>query len=102
MLYRACPTPAWRTDWAMRWNPDNRSCDGGTQLKTFRINKPGAGGPKQTPARPACPPLMFPCRFNLSTRTTNELAARKAIRGIEGRDIEDVRQYIDAKSETYN
>ena len=73
----------------------------GTQLKNFTINKLWDCGAKQIHVRPACPPLMFPCRFNLSTRTTNELAARKAIRGIEGRDIEDVRQYIDAKSEKY-
>jgi amidophosphoribosyltransferase len=44
---------------------------------------------------------MFPCRFNLSTRTTHELAARRAIRSIEGRDLENVSEYIDYTSEKY-
>jgi amidophosphoribosyltransferase len=49
----------------------------------------------------ACPPLMFPCKFNLSTRSIKELAARKAINAIEGHDIEDVSEYIDDTSEKY-
>jgi amidophosphoribosyltransferase len=44
---------------------------------------------------------MFPCKFALSTRSTSELAARRAIRSIEGRDIEDVSEYLDPKSEKY-
>ena len=44
---------------------------------------------------------MFPCRFALSTRSIEELAARKAIRAIEGKDIEDVRGYIDQRSKKY-
>ena len=44
---------------------------------------------------------MFPCKFNLSTRSINELAARKAIRSIEGHDIEDVSEYIDSNSDKY-
>ena len=44
---------------------------------------------------------MFPCRFNLSTRSIDELAARRAIRSLEGRDIEDVSEYIDHDSEKY-
>ena len=44
---------------------------------------------------------MFPCRFNLSTRSINELAARKAIRDLEGHDLEDVSEYIDHNSEKY-
>ena len=38
---------------------------------------------------------MFPCRFALSTRSIEELAARKAIQALEGKHIEDVREYID-------
>jgi amidophosphoribosyltransferase len=45
---------------------------------------------------------MFPCRFALSTRSIEELAARKAIRALEGRDIEDVGEYIDQRSKKYN
>ena len=73
----------------------------GTQLKNFTIKKLWDCGAKEVHIRPACPPLMFPCRFNLSTRSINELAARKAIRSLEGRDVEDVSEYIDANSEKY-
>jgi len=73
----------------------------GTQLKNFTIKKLWDCGAKEIHVRPACPPLMFPCRFNLSTRSINELAARKAIRSLEGRDIEDVTEYIDENSEKY-
>ncbi|MGE5307790.1 MAG: amidophosphoribosyltransferase [Deltaproteobacteria bacterium] len=73
----------------------------GTQLKNFAIKKLWDCGAKEVHVRPACPPLMFPCRFCLSTRTTAELAARRAIRAIEGRDIEDISEYLDAGSEKY-
>ena len=73
----------------------------GTQLKNFTIKKLWDCGAKEIHIRPACPPLMFPCRFNLSTRSINELAARRAIRDLEGHDLEDVSEYIDCKSEKY-
>jgi amidophosphoribosyltransferase len=73
----------------------------GTQLKNFAIKKLWDCGAKEIHIRPACPPLMFPCRFNLSTRSIHELAARKAIRSLEGHDIEDVSEYIDPDSEKY-
>jgi amidophosphoribosyltransferase len=73
----------------------------GTQLKNFAIKKLWDCGAKQIHIRPACPPLMFPCRFNLSTRSINELAARRAIRSLEGRDIEDVSEYINSDCEKY-
>jgi amidophosphoribosyltransferase len=44
---------------------------------------------------------MFPCRFTLSTRSIEELAARKAILTIEGKQAEDVREYIDPRSKKY-
>jgi len=44
---------------------------------------------------------MFPCKFALSTRSTTELAARRAIRGIEGKDIEDVSEYLDPEADKY-
>ena len=58
-------------------------------------------GAKAIHVRPACPPLMFPCRFNLSTRSIHELAARKAIRHIEGHDRKDVSEYLDHQSPKY-
>ena len=73
----------------------------GTQLKSFTIKKLWSGGAREVHVRPACPPLMFPCRFNLSTRSIHELAARKAIRALEGKDLEDVVEYIDESSEKY-
>ena len=73
----------------------------GTQLKNFTIKKLWDCGAKEVHVRPACPPLMFPCRFNLSTRSIHELAARRAIRSLEGHDLKDVSEYIDANSEKY-
>jgi amidophosphoribosyltransferase len=73
----------------------------GTQLKNFTIKKLWDCGAKEIHARPACPPLMFPCRFNLSTRSIKELAARKAIRDLEGHDLKDVSEYIDCNSKKY-
>ncbi|MDD3375121.1 MAG: amidophosphoribosyltransferase [Candidatus Omnitrophica bacterium] len=73
----------------------------GTQLKNFAIKKLWDAGAKEVHARPACPPLMFPCRFCLSTRTHSELIARKAIKAIEGRDLDDVSEYLDHKSSKY-
>jgi amidophosphoribosyltransferase len=73
----------------------------GTQLKNFTIKKLWDCGAKEIHVRPACPPLMFPCIFNLSTRSIHELAARKAIRNIEGKDIEDVSEYTDHTSGKY-
>lgn len=73
----------------------------GTQLKNFAIKKLWDCGAKEIHVRPACPPLMFPCVFNLSTRSIDELAARRAIRDLEGHDITDVSEYIDPNSEKY-
>lgn len=73
----------------------------GTQLKNFAIEKLWSCGAKEIHVRPACPPLMFPCVFNLSTRSINELAARRAIRSLEGHDQADVSQYVDPTSDKY-
>ncbi len=73
----------------------------GTQLKNYTIKKLWDCGAKEVHIRPACPPLMFPCRFALSTRSTKELVARKAIQAIEGREVEDVREYIDHRSKKH-
>jgi len=73
----------------------------GTQLKNFTIKKLWDCGAKEIHIRPACPPLMFPCKFNLSTRSIHELAARKAIRSLEGHDLQDVSEYIDRTCDKY-
>ncbi|MBU1864410.1 MAG: amidophosphoribosyltransferase [Candidatus Omnitrophica bacterium] len=73
----------------------------GTQLKNFTVQKFWDNGAKELHVRPACPPLMYPCRFCLSTRSIDELAARKAIKELEGEDIEDVSEYMDEKTDKY-
>jgi amidophosphoribosyltransferase len=73
----------------------------GTQLKNYTIQKLTNCQVKEIHLRIACPPLMFPCKFNYSTRSINELAARRAIRAIEGRDIEDITPYLDEGSTKY-
>jgi len=73
----------------------------GTQLKNFAIKKLWDRGAKEIHVRPACPPLMFPCKFCLSTRSIHELSARKAIRSLEGHDIDNVSEYIDPTTDKY-
>ncbi len=75
----------------------------GTQLKNFTVNKLREAGAKEVHVRPACPPLMFPCRYMLSTRNKTELVARRAIMDLEGRDLEDneIDEYLDPGSENY-
>lgn len=73
----------------------------GTQLKNYTIQKLLECGAKEIHLRIACPPLMFPCKFNYSTRSISELAARRAIRALEGKDAEDVSAYLDEKSKKY-
>ncbi len=86
---------------------DNRMiiCDDsivrGTQLKNFTIKKLWENGAREIHVRPACPPLMFPCIYSSSTRTTSELASHKAIRALEGKDIKDLSDYLDTNSEKY-
>ncbi|UCE73808.1 MAG: hypothetical protein JSV56_12410 [Methanomassiliicoccales archaeon] len=73
----------------------------GTQLRNFTVQKLWDNNAKEVHIRVACPPLMYPCRYTLSTRSTNELAARRAIRALEGNDIEDVGDYIDSNSKKF-
>jgi amidophosphoribosyltransferase len=73
----------------------------GTQLKNLTIKKLWDNGAKEIHIRPACPPLMFPCIYASSTRTTGELAGRKAICALEGKEIENPVEYLDTKSTEY-
>jgi amidophosphoribosyltransferase len=73
----------------------------GTQLKNYTVKKLWNAGAKEVHVRLACPPLMYPCKFCLSTRSTHELAARKAIYAIEGKAVEDVSPYLDPGSASY-
>jgi amidophosphoribosyltransferase len=73
----------------------------GTQFKNYTIQKLWENGAKEIHLRIACPPLMFPCKFNYSTRTRKELASRRAIKALEGKEIDDVSKYVDDESEEY-
>lgn len=73
----------------------------GTQFRNFTVKKLWENGAKAVHVRIACPPLMYPCRYNISTRSTEELAARRAIHAIEGRAIEDVREYVDPATDKF-
>lgn len=56
---------------------------------------------KEVHMRPACPVLIFPCEFlNFSTsRSALDLAGRKAIKELEGRDDKNLSAYATADSE---
>lgn len=73
----------------------------GTQLKdnTKDLRRAGA---REVHMRIACPPLTFPCNFlNFSqSRSTMELATRKAIKQLEGEEKE-LESYADPASEKY-
>ena len=73
----------------------------GTQLKNYTIQKLKEHGAKEIHLRISCPPLMFPCKFNYSTRSINELAARRAIKDIEGKEPKSVCKYLDENSKEY-
>jgi amidophosphoribosyltransferase len=73
----------------------------GTQLRNFTVQKLWDNKAKEVHIRVACPPLMYPCKYTLSTRSIHELAARRAIKAIEGKDIDDVSEYIDSDSEKF-
>ncbi|MFB0503439.1 MAG: amidophosphoribosyltransferase [Candidatus Bathyarchaeia archaeon] len=69
----------------------------GTQLQDLLTEKVWPYQPKEIHGRIASPPQIFPCIFDLSTRN-EDLATHKAIMKIEGKDLEDVREYMDPKN----
>jgi len=73
----------------------------GTQLKNFGIKKLFDAGAKEVHVRPACPPLMYPCRFALSTRKIHELIARRAIGDLENGNEYSLDKYLDPTSPHY-
>jgi len=70
----------------------------GTQLKNFTVQKLWNNGAQEVHLRIACPPLMFPCKFNYSTRSISELATNRAIKDIEKKEPRDILAYIDENS----
>jgi amidophosphoribosyltransferase len=75
----------------------------GTQLKDTlqRIYDYGA---REIHMRPACPPLVYGCKFLNFSRSRSELdlAARKAISELEGQKDVDLHEYSDDTSEKYH
>ena len=51
----------------------------GTQI-LHKVRDLKKGGAKEVHVRIACPPLMYPCDFGISTRSYEELAARRYIK----------------------
>ncbi|MBN2347833.1 MAG: amidophosphoribosyltransferase [Bacteroidales bacterium] len=74
----------------------------GTQLKD-NVRHLHAGGIREIHMRIACPPLTYPCEFlNFSRSRSNfDLATRKAIKIIEGREDVDFSEYSDTKNGKY-
>ncbi len=73
----------------------------GTQLKNYTVQKLRNNDAKEVHVRIACPPLMYPCKYNYSTRTKEELAARRAIKALEAKDSDQVQEYIDDTNPKY-
>jgi amidophosphoribosyltransferase len=80
----------------------------GTQIRE-KVRELKKAGAKEVHVRVACPPLMHPCNYGISTRTYQELAARSFVKEgeIDTRDKlriveEGVAKLIDADSMKYN
>ena len=61
-------------------------------------------GAREIHMRPACPPLIFGCKFLNFSRSRSELdlAARKAIYELEGDSLVNLEEYSDCTSDRYN
>jgi len=74
----------------------------GTQLKDT-VRRLYEYGAKEVHMRPACPPLVFGCPFLNFSRSRSELdlAARRAIKELEGQDAVRLDEYTSEGSEAY-
>ncbi len=74
----------------------------GTQLRDT-IQRLYNSGAKEVHMRPACPPLIYSCKFLNFSRSRSELdlAGRWGIRELIGKDIDDPAEYIDPESDNY-
>ncbi len=74
----------------------------GTQLRKT-IQRLFDYGAKEVHMRPACPPLVYSCKFLNFSRSRSELdlAGRWAIKELIGRDIDDPAEYIDPESDNF-
>jgi len=74
----------------------------GTQLK-FTLERLFKLGAKAIHMRPACPPLIYGCKFLNFSRSSSELdlIARKCIKELEGKTDACLDEYADADSDKY-
>ena len=74
----------------------------GTQLKD-NVRDLYASEIKEIHMRIACPPLTYPCIFLNFSRSKShlDLAARKAVRQMEGKEDIDMKEYSDSNSEKH-
>ena len=72
----------------------------GTQLSDT-IRRLFGCGAQEVHMRPACPPLLYGCKYLNFSRSRSELdlAGRKAIKDLEGRDDKDLQEYAVQGSE---
>ena len=66
----------------------------GTQMRE-KVKDLKKAGAKEVHVRVSCPPLMHPCRFGISTRSYDELIARRV-------KIDQIGKFIGADSLVYN
>ena len=74
----------------------------GTQLQD-NVERLYESGAREVHMRPACPPLVFGCKFLNFSRSRSELdlAARRAIEEFEGPGATDLAEYSNPDSEKY-
>lgn len=74
----------------------------GTQLRR-QIERLFESGAKEVHMRPACPPLVYGCKFLNFSRSGSELdlAGRWAIKELIGEDLKNPEEYTDPESENY-
>ncbi len=74
----------------------------GTQLRDI-IRRVFDHGAREVHMRPACPPLVHGCRFLNFSRSKSELdlAARRAVKDLEGDANSHLDDYADARTERY-
>ena len=74
----------------------------GTQLRKT-IQRLFDSGAKEVHMRPACPPLVYGCKFLNFSRSRSELdlAGRWAIKELIGKDLQDPIEYTDPDSENF-
>jgi len=77
----------------------------GTQLRETTEFLYGCGA-KEVHVRPACPPLIFPCKYLNFSRSSSflDLISRRVINEIEGEEVEEkvLKEYADPGSGSYD